>query len=114
MSSTMTNAPAPAPLQRLEGLRLRPAKVVIEVENARIRVGRALKRAIDICGTTDKEAADLLDLDKSQLSRWLSGGENIQVARIHGTRLHGPFAIEQARDAEGCVVETTVTYRRPA
>ncbi len=61
--------------------------------------------------TATEPVADLLGVDKSQLSRWLSGGENVQLHRIYATKLHGPFAIEQARDASGCVVETTVTYR---
>lgn len=74
-------------------------------------VGAALRRAIGIVGLSDKEAADLLGIDKAQLSRWLSGGESIQLHRIYATKLHGPFAIEQARDASGCTVETTVTFR---
>ena len=88
------------------------AKVLNGVEQpSREPVGRALRRAIGIVGLSDKEAADLLGIDKSQLSRWLAGTESMQVARIYSTKLHGPFAIEMARDAQGCVVETTVTYR---
>jgi hypothetical protein len=45
------------------------------------------------------------------VSRWIAGTENVQIDRIYGTRLHGPFAIEAARDAQGCTVETTVIYR---
>jgi hypothetical protein len=81
-----------------------------DVAEARAIVGAALRRAIGIVGLSDKEAADLLGMDKSQLSRWLAGGETIQLHRIYRTKLHGPFAIEQARDASGCTVETTVTY----
>lgn len=78
-----------------------------------------------ILDLSDKEACDMLGekssagevvkpLDKGQLSRWLSGEENVVLARIYGTRLHGPFAIEQASDASGVVVETAVTIRRTA
>lgn len=107
----MSAVAAASPLNRLAGLRLRPAKVVMNLDTARQRVGAALKRAIGIVGLTDKEAAVLLGLDQAQLSRQLAGAERVHVDRIYGTKLHGPFAIEQARDAEGCVIETTVTYR---
>lgn len=108
-----------SPLSRLDGLRPRAAKVVNKVDTgreslaiARKQAGAALKRAIDIVGLTDSEAAVLLaDMDKGQLSRWLKGDENIILARVYGTKLHGPFAIEQARDAQGCTIETIVTYR---
>jgi hypothetical protein len=111
MAPMLQRTASTAPLQRVDGLRLTPAKGLIEVEIARQRVGLALSRAIGIIGLTDKEAADLIGIDKSQLSRWLSGGENVQVHRIYGTKLHGPFAIEQCRDDQGCVIETTVTWR---
>ncbi len=50
-------------------------------------------------------------MDNSQFGRWLRGIENPILARIYATKLHGPFAIEIARDTDGCCVETTVTYR---
>lgn len=112
MASTMPATGPASPLQRLEAVRPRMAKVLNAVETPdRAPVGAALRRAIAIVGLSDKEAADLLGLDKSQLSRWLSGGETIQLHRVYATKLHGPLAIELARDAEQCVVETTVTYR---
>jgi len=108
----MLNAEPVTPRHRLERVRPRMAKVLNGVEvPSREPVGLALRRAIGIVGLSDKEAADLLGIDKSQLSRWLAGTESIQLHRIYATKLHGPFAIEQARDADGCVVETTVTYR---
>ncbi len=96
---------------RLEQVRPTMAKVLNAVENPRAIVGAALRRAIGIVGLSDKEAADLLGIDKAQRSRWLSGGESIQLHCIYATKLHGPFAIEMARDAaDSCVVVTTVTY----
>lgn len=82
----------------------------------RRRIGKALSRAIGVLDLDDKEACELLGtkdkpLDKAQLSRWRSGDENVVLARVYGTRLHGPFAIEMARDAQECAVETTVTFR---
>lgn len=87
------------------------AKAIHSVDEARIRVGKALRRAVQIIGLDDQQAADLIGVDKSQFSRWIRGVENPIVARIYSTKLHGPFAIEMARDASACVVETTVTYR---
>lgn len=111
MSHSLASVAASSPLQRLEQVRPVMAKVLNPVEVMRPKVGATLRRAIAIVGMSDKEAADLLGIDKSQLSRWLAGTESIQLHRIYATKLHGPFAIEQARDAEGCAVETTVTYR---
>ena len=82
MGQSIAAAAGVAPLQRLDAVRPRMAKALIEVESARVRVGAALRRAIGIVGVTDKEAADLLGVDKSQLSRWLSGGENVQLHRV--------------------------------
>jgi hypothetical protein len=114
MASTMPSDVVAAPLHRLANVRPRPAKALIEVESRRARVGEALRRAIGIIGLSDKEAADVLCLDKSQLSRWLSGHENIQLARLYGTRLYGPFVLALAHECEECEVETTVRYRRLA
>lgn len=77
-------------------------------------VGAALGRAIAIAGWSLKEAAAVLGMDAAQLSRWVSGGETVQMHRIWGTKLHGPFAIELASGAGDVVVETTVTIRRTA
>lgn len=110
MGASVSAAVMTAPLHRVsEGGGLRMADLN-EVAAARAVVGAALRRAIGIVGLSDKEAAELLGMDKSQLSRWLAGAETIQLHRIYRTKLHGPFAIEQARDAAGCTVETTVTY----
>lgn len=102
-----------APLHRVSDLSHVRMADLNEVAEARAVVGAALRRAIGIVGLSDKEAADLLVMDKSQLSRWLSGTETIQLHRIYRTKLHGPFATEQARDAAGCIVETTVTWSAP-
>lgn len=114
MPSTMPVAAITAPLSRIENLRLSPAKANLTNRENRPFVGAALLRAINVLGMSIKEAAVLLDMDAAQLSRWISGVERIQIDRLWGTRLHGPFAIECASAAEGVVVETTVTVRRTA
>lgn len=113
MASSVPAVVLTAPLHRLEPNHSGRMDGLYEVEHSRAAVGAALRRAIGIVGLSDKEAADLLVMDKSQLSRWLSGTETIQLHRIYRTKLHGPFAIEQARDAAGCIVETTVTWSAP-
>lgn len=101
------------PLNKLEHVRCRMAKAVNNVDDPqsaqRIRIGAALRRAAHAMNLSDKEACALLgDMDKGQWSRWCSGGENVVLARIYGSRLHGAFAIEMARDSEDCVIETHV------
>ncbi len=114
MPPTMTSVALSAPLSRLESVRLSPAKANLTIHENRPRIGAAFLRAINVLGLSIKEAAALLDMDAAQLSRWISGVERVQMDRVYGTRLHGPFAIELAGDAAGCVVETTVTIRRTA
>lgn len=106
--------PAPgAPVNRLEHVRCRMAKVLNPVEDVqavqRQRIGAALRRAARQLDLSDKEACALLgDIDKGQWSRWCAGAENVVLARIYGTPLHGAFAVEQARDSQDCTVETLV------
>ena len=105
-----------APLNRHEIARPKPAKAVLNsLEQAKHRAGEALSRAIHFAGLTGKEAAALLDIDPAQLSRWVNGAEAIQLARIlNCSRLHGPFVIALAGEADGIVVDTVITVRRTA
>ena len=104
------------PLKTHEVARPRPAKVGLNsLEQAKHRAGEALSRAIHFAGLTGKEAAALLDIDPAQLSRWVNGAEAIQLARIlNCSRLHGPFVIALAGEADGIVVDTVITVRRTA
>jgi hypothetical protein len=88
-----------------------PAKANLTIRENRPHVGAALGRALGIVGVSIKEAAALCGVEPTQVSRWIAGAENVQIDRVYGTKLHGPFAIELARDAAGCIVETTVTFR---
>lgn len=115
MPPSLANTAVLTPRERLEAVRPVAAKVLTNRENSPERrelVGSALGRAIAIVGLSIKEAAVLLNRDAAQVSRWIAGTERVQVDAVYGTKLHGPFAIEQARDAGDCIVETTVTYRR--
>lgn len=111
MAGSFVQSAVVTPLSRLETLRLSPAKAKLSNRENRPLVGAAFARALGIVGWSIKEAAAALDVEPAQVSRWIAGTENIQTDRVYGTRLHGPFAIEMARDAAGCVVETTVTFR---
>lgn len=117
MAQTVASPAALTPRERLDALRPVPAKVLTNREDLtdrREKVGAALGRAIAVVGLSIKEAAVLMNRDAAQVSRWISGAERVQVDAVYGTKLHGPFAVEQARDDHSCVVETTVTYRRSA
>lgn len=126
MAHILANIGPAAHLTKREGLRVprpSPAKANLTAREValgkRPRIGAALKRAIDICCAGDiKEAAIVLgfqdvgtgEVKHAQVSRMIAGAEPVQLDRIYGTKLHGPFAIEMARDHDDCVVETTVTY----
>lgn len=114
MANTVASATAIAHRVSLENLRLSPAKANLMPRENRANVGAVLHRAIAALGWSLKEAAAVLEMDPAQLSRWIAGAETVQMHRIWGTRLHGPFAIELAGKADGVVVETTVTIRRLA
>jgi hypothetical protein len=111
MASIVLAAALVAPLSMREMPRPSPAKANLTNRENRPRVGAAFARALGIVGWSIKEAAAVLDVEPAQVSRWIAGTENIQTDSVYGTRLHGPFAVEMARDAAGCVVETTVTFR---
>ena len=109
MSASVLPAVASVHLHSLKPNSFGVADDLHEMELSRAAVGAALRRAVGIVGLSDKEAAALLGCSPSQFSRWCLGKETLPLHRVYGTKLHGPFAIEQARDAAGCVVETTVT-----
>ena len=105
-----------APVKSHAVARPQPAKASLNsLEQAKHRAGDALSRAIHFAGLTGKEAAGLLDIDPAQLSRWVNGAEAISLARIlNCQRLHGPFVIALAGEADGIVVDTVITVRRTA
>lgn len=113
MATTFASSSSSAPLNKVEHVRCRMAKVLNPVEDpqatARRRIGAALRRAAHALDLSDKEACELLGgMDKAQWSRWCAGIENVGLARIYGTPLHGPFAIELASESQDCTVETLV------
>jgi hypothetical protein len=122
MASTMPNVVSTAPLTMREIRRPSPAKANLTARENRPAVGAALRRAMRILDLDVKQVAVLCGFvddvtgepHHAQVSRWLSGAENVQLDRIWGTPLHGPFAIELASDAAGVVIETAVTIRRTA
>ena len=114
MAASIAPARPAAHLMSLEKLRPSPAKANLTAHENRPLVGQAPSRAIAVVGLTLKEAAAVLDLDPAQVSRMVAGLETVQMHRIWGTSLHGPFAIELASAAAGVCVETTVTIRRTA
>jgi hypothetical protein len=77
-------------------------------------MGKAVERAILLCGWSVKEAADRIRRDRAQVSRWMAGTERPQFDALFAVpELRGPLVIALA-EATGEVadVTTTVTIRR--
>lgn len=105
--------------QRLENVNTTTAKADLKkLENPwRARVGKALARAREIAGLSQKElAAKFGHADQAQLSRWENGTETPQLAAYFAIpEMQQPVVIALAALAEGGVeVHTTISIRRPA
>lgn len=78
-------------------------------------IGKAIERTRTLSGKSLKEFADAVGRDERQVARWISGGENPQLARIFRcAALRQSLVIALAELAEGVTIETTVTIRRIA
>lgn len=114
MSHSLAVSADRGPRLEREPARKMAKAVLTNREHSKSEIGAALQRALNVLGLSIKEGAGLLEMDPAQMSRWIAGTERLQIERVWGTRLHGPFAIEVASAAAGVTVETTVTLRRTA
>lgn len=78
-------------------------------------IGQAVERGIVLAKLTKQDVAFRMGYeDQSALSRWISGAETPQFARLWAIEeLRGPLVIALAELAE-CVVETIVKVKRSA
>lgn len=85
-------------------------------EDLKRAIGFAIARALELANLTKQEAAFQMGYeDQSALSRWISGVETAQFAKLFGiARLRGPLVIALAELSEDVVVETTISIRRSA
>jgi len=92
------------------------AKVVVnkvDEERGRVDFGQILRRAVELAGLIEKEAADRLKVERSQFSRWLCGKENAQTWRFHQDELLGPALIAAwAEVTPGAHIQTVITLDR--
>ena len=81
------------------------------VEDWRLTVGKAVRRAFELAGVSQKEAAALLDRDEPQIAKWISGVERPQFDRLLTVvRLRVPVLVALA-EAAGEDVEVSTTIR---
>lgn len=85
-------------------------------EDCKRLIGRAIGRALLLAGMEVKAAAFAMGYsDHSALSRWISGVETPQFARLWTVEgLRGPLVIALAELAKDLDVQTVITLRRRA
>lgn len=113
------NVAAPAATAHLLTTEIKPRMAKADLRKAettawREELGRAIQRAISLCGWTLKECAAQIRRDERQLARWISGDERPQLDTL--------FAVDAMRQAlvialaelagAGVEVETTVRVVR--
>ena len=115
----MGNSVAPQPsgrhLIKFDDVPLVMAKALNKVDEslARKGFGEILRRAVELAGLIEKEAAEQMGVDRAQFSRWLGGLENPQVWRFQRHALIGPALIAaQAEVTPGATIQTVITLLR--
>jgi hypothetical protein len=79
----------------------------------RQRFGEILRRAVELSGLIEKDAADQMDVERGQFSRWLSGKENAHVWKFQAHELLGPALIAaQAEVTPGATIRTVIELER--
>lgn len=103
----------------LDGVAPRMAKVGLarlknlEQDRYRKQFGQILRRAVELGGLIDKEAADQLGVDPAQLSRWYSGAENAQCWRFHAHETLGPCLLAaMAEETPGATIRQVIELQR--
>ena len=85
----------------------------VDEDTLRRNFGEILRRAVELAGLIEKEAADQLAVDRAQFSRWLSGKENAHVWKFQAHELLGPALIAaQAEVTPGATIRTVIELER--
>lgn len=85
----------------------------VDEDHLRRNFGEILRRAVELAGLIEKEAADQMGVERAQFSRWLSGKENPQVWKFHAHALLGPALIAaQAEVTPGATIRTVIELER--
>jgi hypothetical protein len=99
MSSSMSNAAALAPLDRVQ---TRPEPIKAGLKNLQKQTqwakdGGAMAVACGLARLTRKEAAARVDVGENQLAAWIAGVERPQTERFESDDLlSGPMAVAKA------------------
>jgi hypothetical protein len=85
-------------------------------EDLKRAIGQAIERAIVLASLTKQDVAHQMGYeDQSALSRWISGAETPQFAKLFVVvELRGPLVIALAELAHDVEISTTLTVRRRA
>lgn len=114
MPQTLTAQLNGAHLQRLEDRRL-PDLHKVEMQY-RAAVGRALERAHQKRGWTQKELAAAIDRDQSQVAKWIKGIERVQLDALLAEATFWPLFVVALAEipGSGIVITTQLTVSRAA
>lgn len=84
-----------------------------EEASGRAKWGAILRRAVELAGLIEKEAAERMKTDRAQFSRWLGGQENAQTWRFYCDELLGPCLLAaMAEETQGVVIRTVIELSR--
>jgi hypothetical protein len=82
-------------------------------DQKRAKFGGILRRAVELSGLIEKEAAEQLKADRGQFSRWLSGQENAQVWKFFADELLGPCLLAaMAEETPGATIRQVIELQR--
>lgn len=84
---------------------------------ARVALGSAIERALQLAGMTKVQAAQEMGYGENQapVSRWIAGIETPQFAKLFAVKqLRQPLVIALAELADGIEIVTQLTVRRRA
>ena len=85
----------------------------VDEDDGRRRFGAILRRAVELAGLIEKDAADQMSVERGQFSRWLSGKENAHVWKFQAHDILGPALIAaQAEATPGATIRVVIELER--
>lgn len=116
MSANVASGEIDGHRHNFDEVRARMAKAdLTKVDEAtkRQRFGAILRRAVELAGLIEKEAAERMKVERSQFSRWLSGAENAMVWKFFHDDLLGPCLLAaMAEETPGATIRQVIELQR--
>lgn len=116
MSETVASANLNGHRHNFDEMRPHMAKAdLTKSDEARKRqqFGAILRRAVELAGLIEKEAAERMKVERSQFSRWLSGAENAMVWKFFADELLGPCLLAaMAEETPGATIRQVIELHR--